>query len=792
MFETLIMDARYAIRRLVSRPSYALLAVLTLALGAGGTAAIFSIARVMLLDPLPIVREDQVAVLWFSGSWTEQEFLRLRGQFPGFQSMAAYRPGDVTLEIPGEPMRLERGIAASAELFGVLGTRPMLGRTFQPGEDAPGAAPVAIVSYTLWQQLGSDPNIVGKPLVFGGASRTVVGVMPRGFWFPAPGTRVWTVAPLDPQNRSGRYTLIGRLSEGTSMANMAGPLEALKGLLAANFQYPNAQWDKTRNPSLQPAREFFVGNIRASLLATLAAMALILLIACANVAALMLGQVDARATETAVRSALGANRRRLVQQHAVESVAIGAAAGVVGAVVAFAAFQTLTTALPLGALADNARLDWSVFAASMASALIAAALIAIVPGAALWTDSGLRSTMATTRTGGVGSRGGRLEAALVIGQVALAVLLAAGAALLIRTVANLRAIDPGVKLDGLALVDATMPGRLTPQQRRVVIDSMVTALAALPGAERAAAAQKIPLRGSGDNWGIGILGRPPLNATTAFRMVSPDYFATMGMSIRRGRSFEPSDRQGARVVVVNEALASKFFPGEDPIGRVLQTFDATGERVIGVVADAAEANLTDPPVPARYMLFEHVPPFAPLQVTFVIRTDSEARTPALVEAARRTIGAAGTQLAVRETTTMRNAFDLAMGPTGQLVTLLSLLAGLALVLGAVGVYGVMSHFVQRRARDYGIRIALGERPASVVRQVVGRGVRLVLIGGAIGAAAAMMATRSLSSLLYRVETTDPLAIGGAIAVLAAVGVGAAFVPAWRASVTDPAVVLRQP
>jgi predicted permease len=510
------------------------------------------------------------------------------------------------------------------------------------------------------------------------------------------------------------------------------------------------------------------------------------------VAALMLGQVDARATEIAVRAALGANRQRLIQQIAVESLVVGAAAGVAGACLALVGFQTLTRALPLGALADNAHLDWTVFWASMGSALLAAALVAIVPGAALWGESSLRSTMATARTGGVGSRGGRLEAGLVIAQMALAVLLAAGAGLLIRSVANLRAIDPGLKVDGLAVVDATMPSRLTQEQRRAVIDNMLTSLSALPGAQHAAATQKIPLRGSGDNWGIGILGRPELNATTAFRMVSPDYFATMGMPIRRGRGFEPSDRQtGARVVVINEALAAKFFPGEDPIGRVLQTFDEAGERIVGIVGDAAEASLTDRAVPARYMLFEHVPGGS-AQVTFLIRTDSEQRTPALVEAARHTIAAAGTQLAVSETTTMRNIFDLAMGPTGQVVTLLSLLAGLAVALGAVGVYGVISHFVQRRAREYGIRIALGEQPIAVVRQVVGRGASLVLVGSALGIAAALAATRYLASLLYHITSTDPFALAGAVAVLLTVGVIAALVPAWRASVTDPAVVLRQP
>jgi predicted permease len=792
MFESWIMDARYAVRRLLSRPAYALLAIVTLALGAGGTAAVFSVVRALLLQPLPIAREAEVGVFWFGGSWNAQEFVRLRGQFPGFQRVAAYRPDDLTLEIPGSPMQLERGIAASAELFDVLGAAPMLGRTFRAGDDAAGAEPTAILSYHLCQWLGSDPQMIGKRLTLGGIERTVVGVMPRGFWFPSPTTRVWTATPLDPQNQNGLYTLVGRVAAGHDIAHMDAPLQALKGLLAANFRYPAPQWDKTRNPTVIPAREFFVGDMKPSLLATLAAMGVILLIACANVAALMLGQVDARATEIAVRAALGANRQRLVQQFVIESIIVGAGAGLAGAGLAVVGFRTLTTALPLGALVDNAHVDWTVFWASMSSALGAAGLVAIVAGAALWRDTSLRATMSTTRTGGIASRGGRLEAGLVIAQMALAVLLAAGASLLIRSVANLRAIDPGVNVDGVAVIDATMPAGLPLEQSRQVIERMLTSLAALPGAQGAAATQKIPLRGSGYNFGIGILGEPDSHATTAFRIVSPDYFATMRIPIVRGRGFAPSDRQaGARVVLINEALAVKFFHGEDPIGRVLQTFDDAGERIIGVVGNAAEANLTDPPVPARYMLFEHVP-FASSQLTFVVRTDAERRTPGLLDAARSTIAATGTQLAVRETTTMRNIFDLAMGPTGQVVTLLSLLAVLAVVLGAVGVYGVISHFVQRRSRDYGIRIALGEQPAGVVREVVARGAALVLIGSGIGLAGAIGTTRMIASLLYHVQSTDPLALAAAVVVLLGVGVIAAFVPAWRASLTDPAVVLRQP
>lgn len=790
MFESWIMDFRYAVRRLIRRPTYAALAVLTLALGAGGTAAIFSIVRALLLEPLPIAHEDQVGVFWFPYSWNESEFLYLRGNFAGFRNVAAYRPDNATLESEGSPLRLVEGLATSSEFFDVLGTPALLGRTFKAGDDIAGAEPATVLSYTLWQELGSDPGIVGRQLRLGGMSRTVLGVMPKGFWYPSPVIRVWNSTSLNPENRSGRYSLIGRVAEGASVEHMEGPLGAIAAALGTQYRYP-AQWDKTKSPSITPVREYLVGDVSPSLEATLAAMTVILLMACGNVAALMLGQVDARATEMAVRSALGADRRRLVQQLVLESLAIGLLAGVGGAALAFSGFAVLLRSLPLGDLADNAHLDWTLLWASMSAALAAAVVIALVSGAALWRGSSLSATMATTRTGGVAGRGGRLEGSLVVAQMALAVLLAAGAGLLIRSVANLRAINPGLDTRAVVAIDATMPTRLVNGDRRRTILDMVRTLQALPGVEAAAATQKLPLRGSGYNFGIGIRSKPDAGGTTAFRMVSRDYFTTLGMRIVEGRNFDISDREGSdRVVIINEALAAKYFPKEDPLGQVLQTFDETGERVIGVVANAAEANLTDAPVPARYMLYDQLPDAISPGVTFVLKADSETNVPALVEGARSTIRRAGSQLAVQKSMTLTGLFDLAIGATGQVVTLLTLLAGLALILGAVGVYGVISHYVTRRSRDYGICIALGQTPSRVVRQVVGSGAALVAAGSAIGIAGALAGTKVLTTLLYGIKATDPVSLVAAVIVLQFVGILAAFVPARRASLTDPAAVLR--
>jgi putative ABC transport system permease protein len=788
--ESWIMDARYSARRLASRPTYTLLVVLTLALGAGGTSAIFSIVRALLLDPLPVAREQQIGVLWFDGSWTEQEFLHFRPSFPGFQNMAAYMPGDQTLEIPGAPLRLLRGINASAELFDVLGARPFLGRTFQSGDDAEHGAPVTVLSHGLWEELGGDPSIIGRQLRLGGQARTIVGVMPRGFWFPNPSSRLWNAASLSPERQVGNWTLIGRVADGASVAHLQAPLAAIASELGRHYTYPPS-WDKTKAPAVTPLREFVVGDVRPGLLATFAAMGLILLIACVNVSALMLGQVSGRTAELAVRTALGAGRRRLAQQLVLESLLVGALAGAAGAALAAAGFGVLVRSLPLGALADSTSLDWMVLASSLVVAMLASSAIALVPAVALWRGN-LQESIATVRAGGISGRGGRLEGALVVAQIAVAVLLAASAGLLLRSVANLRGINPGIRVDNVAVVDVTMPAQFTQEQRHRAVLDMVPALQTLPGVRAAAAAERIPLRGSSDNWGMRIKGKPEVTgAVTAFRLITTDYFATMGIAVRRGRGFVPADTQsGERVVVINEALAAKYFPNEDPIGRVLSTFSDRDERIVGVAANVSENNLTDPPVPARYMLYEHVPEMWPA-TTFVVAGAGAGDVPRLLSAARTVLQRDGSRLAIQRTQSLASVFDDAVGPPGQLAALLSLFAGLALLLGTIGVYGMISHFVTRRVREYGIRLALGLPPGRVVSLVLGRGLRLVGIGSAVGVVAALSLTRLLGSLLYGVGATDPAVLAGAVATLIVAGALAALVPARRASRTDPAFVLRQ-
>ena len=787
--ESWIMDLRYAVRRLRSRPTYTLLAVLTLALGVGGSAAIFSILRGLLLSPLPFAKEAEIVVFWNLFDWSEAEMLYLRPNFPGFRRVAAYTGRDVTLESNGGPTRLVPGISASYELFDVLGARPALGRGFQAGDDRQGADPVAVLSYGLWREMGGDASILGRRLRLNGIPRTVVGVMPRGFWFPDPTVRIWLPQQLDPTNRSGNYALIGRLAPGQSLEGMAPQLARITKALAGRFTYPQ-QWDKTKNAALTPLRDYLVGSLRPALLATLAAMAIILLIACANVAALMLTQVNRRAGELAVCSALGADRRRITQQLVAEALVLGVVAGGVGALLAAVGFRLLAGTLPLGVWAERAVLDWTLFGAAIALAILAALGIALIPALSLWRGD-LRESLTRVRTATVGGRGSRVEAGLVVAEVALAVLLAVGAGLLIRSVVNLYAIDPGVDTRGVAVLDLVTGAGKT-AERQQTMRTLLDELGRLPGVRSAALTTKLPLRGNGDNWGITIEGRPDLPDTTTFvRFVSRDYFQALGIAVRAGRLFTTGDRPDSEpVVVINQALAKRYFQGADPIGRRLKTVSNRWERVVGVVEDVAEANLTDEPGPARYLFADQFD-YSPERQTVVLRTERPQDAAGVLEAARGTVQRVAPGVAVQEATTMERVFAQAVGPARQIMTLLTLLTGLALALGAIGVYGVIAHHVSRRKRDYGICVALGLSPARVLRQVVGHGAALVGIGVLMGALVSTILGRWLGSLLYGVHAADPVALLAASLALLAVGVLAAFVPAYRASRVDPAMVLRE-
>jgi putative ABC transport system permease protein len=792
-----IADVRFAARRLRTRPAYTFLAVLTLALGIGGTAAIFGVAKPILLDPLPYANTDQVVSFWRPGWWNEQEYTYLRDKFPGFTAVAMHRPYDVLFRVGDEPTRILPSINSSYELFDVLGAKPMLGRTFKAGEDAPGQEPVAVLSYGLWRELGGTQDIVGKQYEFDGVRRTVIGVMPPGFWYPNPSIRLWTARQIQPNGRNGSYTFVGKVAPGVDPKNMKPQIDALLKILGERFTY-SENGDKMKDAWIKPLRDVLVGDMKPAVYATFAAMALILMIACVNVAALMLGQVEGRAGELAVRTALGATHGRITQQLIVEALLLGTIAGVVGGGLAAVGFSTLATSLPIGAWGEAATFDWTVFAVALGVAILAVLAIALVPTTSLWRG-GLRGAISGARMGGVQGRGGRLEGGLVIAEVALAMLVATGATLLLRSVSKLYDIRPGIETRGIGVVDVATNRNIDPLVGNAATDRIIAEVEQLPGVRAVAGSMRIPLRGSSNSFNVYADGSNIPQSErpfSFFRVVTPRYFETVGMKILAGRNFDESDRAlspadtvSEMSVVVNETFAKKVFPGVNPIGRVFRGGYGLPQRVIGVVPDVAEGSLTDRAEASAYYLFRQF--FWGQPSSFLIRTTREQDAPAILEAARRAIQRVAPEFAVRGVTTMENVHDTAVGPARQLMSLLGLLAGLALLLGAIGIYGVIAHFAARRKRDWAIRVALGLTGRRVVQHIVRQGVLLSLVGVVIGAIGAALGTRLLGAFLHNVSAIDPIAFAGATLALLAIGALAAFVPAYRAGTVDPAIVLRE-
>jgi len=790
MLKSWITDARYAARRLRARPTYTILSILTLALGIGGTTAVFGIARPLLFDPLPYANAKEVVTFWMPGWWNEEEFMYFRGRIPGFQAVGMHRSGDLTMRAGDGPTRLLPGRIVSAELFDVLGAHPLLGRVFRQGDDVDGAEPVAVISYGLWQELGGSASIIGRRITLDGMPRTVIGVMPRGFWFPDPSIRIWTTRPLDPQGRNGSWELVGRLAPGQTLATMQPNLDRFVSMIHERFQY-GPKGDKTKEAKFTPIRERLLGKMQPAVVATFVAMGLILLIACANVAALMLGQVEGRASELAVRSALGASRGRLTQQLVVEALLVGVGAAVVGAALAAAGFRILAEALPLGAWSSSTGFDWTMFAVALLIAIFAVLLVVLVPTTSLWRGD-LRGSISSARTSGIQGRGGRLERGLVVAEVALAMLIVSGAALLVRSVSKLYAINPGIETKGVAVVDVMSSREMTSVQRRQKIEEALAALDTLPGVQSSAAAMKLPLRGGGDSFNVVIEGHASDESVfTYYRVVTSDYFRTLGIKLRDGRLFDNSDQpaDSGGSVIINETFAKKHFPGENPIGRRLTGGFSGTWQVIGVVANVAEGALTDDEEATSYYLAGQAPMFEH-QASIVVRT-SRANAASVLEDARRTVNRVAPAFAIQETTTMSRILDEAVGPARQMMMLLTLLSALAMVLGAIGIYGVISHFAARRKRDWAIRVALGLPTSRVIRQIVSQGAALVAVGVVIGVLGTIALARLLTSFLFGVGTVDPISFAAASAVLLLIGVVAAFIPARRASTVDPALVLRE-
>jgi len=793
-------DVRFALRSLLRSPAFSTVAVLCLALGIGANAALFSVLNAVLLRPLPFAEPDRLVRIYEKtaekqGSVSVANFLDWQEQSTGFERLAAYQDGSLNLQGGAEPERVS-SVAATANLFTLLRVRPLLGSTFSEGADRTGAPQVAMVGEDLWRtRFGADPSLVGRVIQLNGLPHTVIGVMPRSFDFPAGGdaTDVWVPYHFTDQeiaNRGSHFlAVVGRLKDGTSLEQATAQLVAVAARIEK--EYPSQQTG--RSVRVQPLRDTLVGDVRPALLILFGAVAMVLLIACANMANLLLARAAVRQREVAVRLALGATRARLVRQFLVESLALslaGAALGLLLAQWSLAALAPLAeSALPIF---HEFPLDGRVFAFLLAIALFSGLVFGIVP-ALQASRADVRDTLADGGTKSTGSRRQRLfRSGLVVFEIAVSLILLVGAGLLLRGFLALSGTEPGLLSDHvltahLPVPDAQLPGS-TPRLFRPALQEIRN----VAGVRSAAVVSMLPIQNAWTNGGFAIDGRPapaPGQSPSAeIRMASPGFFQALGIPILRGRDFTETDgEKGPDVVIVNATLARQHFPSEDPIGRRL-LLGTTPFTIAGVVGDIRQAGLDVEPLAEIY--FPYGLDAGMLgDAVLVMRT---AVPPASVATeVRAAVRRVDPTLPLYDVLSMEEVISRSLASRRLNLWLLGIFAGMALVLAATGLYGVISYLVAQRTREIGVRIALGAQTADVIGMVMRQAAGLTGTGIAVGLAGALAFTSVLQSLLYRVSARDPLTYAALAALLAFVSLIATWLPAWRASRVDPILAIRR-
>ncbi len=811
-------DLRYAWRGLRQRPGFTLVAVVTLALGIGANTAIFSVVNGVLLRPLPYDHPDRLAMVW--GHRTQEplaelsvpEYWELGERTHAFARVGAYADGSATLTGAGAPERLRVGYM-TAGVPAVLGVAPVVGRGFGREEDLPGGPAAVLLSDALWRRrFGADPSVVGRALTLDDTPVTVVGIMPPGFQLPdhyeGTGMELWAPLQLDAAaDRSDRgwhfLDVVGRLRNGATLEGAAAETSALmRGMRAEHPTEYAAEFDGTSTSVIGEV----VGDVRPALLVLLGAVALLLLIACANVAGLLLARADTRQREIALRTALGAGRSRLVRQLLTESVLLAAAGGVVGALLAVWGIRGLVLAAPASVpRLDAVGIDVRVLGFTAALTILTGVLFGLAP--ALHAIRG-DLTGALTDGARAGTAGGRQRTRrlLVAGQIAIALVLVTGASLLVQSFLRLRQVDPGFRPEHLltARIELSTVRYATSDSRRTFYRELLDRLGRVPGVRSAAMARALPMTGKleiGD-WSFVLEGRsasPPLPSDwhpADWQAVSPGYFATMGIPILRGRDFTADDRVGAPgAIVVNRTLARQAWPGEDPVGqRVLLgggSVDSVWRTVVGIVGDVRHRGLSTEPRPEMYLPYAQFPAgtgSVTPSVSIVLRAagDPEALVPSLAA----TVRGVDPDIPLSSVQTMEQAMGSWAAERRLVMLLVTGFALVALTLGAVGIYGVMAHLVGQREREIGIRMALGAVPDQILRLVVSQSAWLVAGGIAAGTAAALAAGRLLAGLLFHIRPTDPLTFVGTALILVVVAAAATVAPALRAVRTDPAHALR--
>jgi putative ABC transport system permease protein len=820
--ENLLADLRHAFRVFWKSPAFTAIAIAALALGIGANTAIFSVINVVLLKPLPYPKPDRLMQIGRAfnngvGNSTSIPKFNTWKKNDVFEAMAAYDFLGPGLNLGGgdRPEQV-KGIHVSSEYFRVFGTVPALGRTFTAAEDMPNGPKVAILSYRLWKnRFGSDPGLVGKPIDIGGEPTTVVGVLPESFQSNPPADILIPLQADPNSTNQGHYLRVaGRLKPGVTVATA----QARMKIVGEQFRRANPLWmDKSESVSVIPLQEAETGDVRPALLILLGAVGFVLLIACANVANLQLARASTRQREIAIRTAIGASRSRLVRQLLTESIVLALAGGICGFVVGAWGVRLLLAVTPgdIPRISDNfhsatlvSALDWRVLAFTLAISVATGILFGLFPAvhvSRLDVNSSLKDASGRS---GTGRHQNRARGLLVVSEIALALILLVGAALMIRTFASLRAVNPGFDPQNILTLQTSLTGGRyqTTVQVENLVRQMVPRLEGLPGVQSVASTIMLPIEG-GVDLPFTIEGKTPSNGSRyngdeQWRSVSAHYFSAFKIPLLRGRTFNDHDTgQSVRVVIINEAMAKKYWPKEDPIGRRMTIgkglgpqFEEPAREIVGVVGNVRENGLTEGNQGVMYVPTGQVTDGltqlanSVLPLSWAVRT---ARDPqALTAAIQHEFLALDGQMPVSKFRTMEKVISESSARQNFNTLLLTIFASAALLLAAIGIYGLMSYSVQQRTQEIGIRVALGAGSRDMLRMVVAQGFRLSAIGIGIGLAAAFGLTRLLSSLLFGVKATDPVAFGTVAGVLAAVAGIATYVPARRATKVDPVVALR--
>lgn len=800
--ENLIKDLRFAVRSFLKRPGFLVIAIATLALGIGATTAMFTVVNSMLLRPLQFPEPDRV-VLFLGinpGQGIKQSNMSVpdmadwQQQSQSFEQIAAFTSGSLFLTVGDETDRV-RGAGVSTEFFPLFKTNPIQGRTLQPADMQEGVEPAIVISYALWQRrFGGQASVVNSKVTLNGKPATIVGIMPAGFTYPSD-NEAWVAFPLEPtkERRDNRYVqVVTRLKPNVSLSQAQAEMDMISQRLAQNYAETNTGW----SVRLVELRESLVGDFKTALLILLGAVAFVLLIACANVANLLLARAIYRQKEIAVRTALGASRMRIVRQLLTESMLLSIVSGVVGFTLSFGLTRLLVAITPPNTpRVSEIGIDFRVFGLTLAIAVFAGFLFGLFP--ALQTsrpnlndtlkDSGQRGSQFSGR-----NRAGSL---FIVSEIALSFILLAGAGLLIKSFLHLREINPGFNPDNVLAMRLTLtPGKYKQGEPRAQIyKQLIDQVKATPGVKSAAAVLSLPLGADTFEVGRGLIreGRPmtPEEETNALYLpATPDYFQTLQIPLQAGRMFTDQDTlQSTKVVIINEMLARRLWPNESPIGRRFTIWrdEKFPREVVGVVGDTKE-SLDKETGNQMYVPYAQDPTWGSLSL--VVRTNGEPS--ALAGPVRDAIRVVDKGIPNYNLKTMNDVVSNSAAPRRVPMLLLSAFAGAAMLLAMLGIYGVTSYYVTQRTHEIGVRMALGAQVVDVLRLVLSRAMALATIGIVIGVAGAVAVTRYLRSMLFEVKPIDVVTFIGVALILAAVVLVACLIPARRATKIDPLEALR--